>query len=84
MTGTTREDNNDTIKLRIKVPRKEIVFIDMVFKSYGGLAKVGVDQVEEGTLILDVTQGTRGTVLDILNDLQERIPLSILDDGKAD
>lgn len=70
----------ETIRLKIKIPRKEIVFLDMIFKSYGGLALVTVDRVEEGIIFLDVTEGTKPDVLAILKDLQERIPLTIYDD----
>ncbi|MFW6022195.1 MAG: DUF4911 domain-containing protein [Halanaerobiaceae bacterium] len=71
----------ETLRLKIKIPREEIVFIDMIFKSYGGLALVTVDRLEEGILFLDVTEGTRPDVLAILKDLQKRIPLTILEDG---
>ncbi len=67
----------ETIRLKIKIPREEIVFLDMIFKSYGGLALVTVDHVKEGTLFLDVTEGTKPDVIAILEDLQERIPLTI-------
>ncbi len=70
----------ETIRLKIKIPRKEIVFLDMIFKSYGGLALVTVDRVEEGIIFLDVTEGTKPDVLAILKDLQERIPITIIDD----
>jgi len=69
----------ETIRLKIKIPREEIVFLDMIFKSYGGLALVTVDRVEEGIIFLDVTDGTKPDVLAILKDLQERIPLTIFD-----
>lgn len=67
----------ETIRLKIKIPRKEIVFLDMIFKAYGGLALVTVDNLEKGSLFLDVTEGTMPDVLAILKDLQKRIPLSI-------
>lgn len=75
--GSSRE----TIRIKIKIPRKEIVFLDMIFKSYGGLTLVTVDHLNKGILFLDVTEGTRADVLDILKDLQERISLVIIDDG---
>jgi len=74
------ENIQETIRLKIKIPREEIVFLDMIFKSYGGLALVTVDHVKEGTLFLDVTEGTKPDVIAILEDLQERITLTIYDD----
>ncbi len=67
----------DTIRLRVKVPQEEIVFMDMLFKSYEGLAMVTVDRKEKGIINLDVTEGTREDVLNILMDLKQRIPLVI-------
>ena len=76
------QNKKDTIKIKIKVPRKEIVFIDMVFKSYEGLAVVTVEKVEKetGILILDVTEGTREDVIKILNDLKNRMNLIVISD----
>ncbi|WP_230866976.1 MULTISPECIES: DUF4911 domain-containing protein [Halanaerobiaceae] len=71
-------DMPDTREVMIKVPRKEIVFIDMLFKAYEGLAMVTVDKKEEGLIILDVTEGTKDDVLGILKNLQEKIPLQII------
>lgn len=71
-------DMPDTRKLMIKVPRKEIVFIDMLFKAYEGLAMVTVEKKKEGIIILDVTEGTKDDVLGILRNLQEKIPLQII------
>ncbi|HLV09382.1 MAG TPA: DUF4911 domain-containing protein [Halanaerobiales bacterium] len=67
----------DTSRLKIKIPQKEIVFLDMLFKSYEGLAMVTVNKKEKGIIYLDVTEGTRGEVINILRDLQERMPLKI-------
>lgn len=69
----------DTQKIKIKVPRSEIVFIDQVFKSYEGLAMVTVDKREKGILYLDVTAGTKPDVLEILKDLKQKFPLNILE-----
>lgn len=69
----------DTQKIKIKVPRSEIVFIDQVFKSYEGLAMVTVDKREKGILYLDVTAGTKPDVLEILKDLKKKFPLNILE-----
>lgn len=80
MTDKIPAPARETIRLKIKIPREEIVFLDMIFKSYGGLALVTVDHLERGTLFLDVTEGTKAEVLAILKDLQERIPLTIYDE----
>lgn len=71
--------STETSRIKIKIPREEIVFLDMIFKSYGGLALVTVDRLEKGTLFLDVTEGTKPDVMAILKDLQERIPLTIFE-----
>ncbi|MFP4662781.1 MAG: DUF4911 domain-containing protein [Halanaerobiales bacterium] len=74
--------STETSRIKIKIPREEIVFMDMIFKSYGGLALVTVDHLDEGTLFLDVTEGTRPDVMAILKDLQKSIPLTIYENYK--
>ena len=69
----------ETSRLKVKLPREEIVFLDMLFKSYGGLALLTVDHGEKETVLLDFTEGCRGDVLKILKDLQTRIPLKIFE-----
>lgn len=76
-----KEAVQETSRITIKVPREEIVFLDMLIKAYEGLALVTIDQGKKGIIYLDVTQGTRPDVLAILKDLQERIPLIIKNDG---
>jgi len=74
--GTCQE----TSRITIKVPREEIVFVDMLFKAYEGLALATIDRETSGLIHLDITPGTRADVLAIIKDLQERMPLSILED----
>lgn len=69
----------DTQRLTVKLPPAEIVFVDMVFKSYEGLAMLNVDHDREGIIYLDVTAGTRPDVLDILEDFRKNISLKIVD-----
>lgn len=69
----------ETIRLKIKIPREEIVFFDMLFKSYNGLVLVTITCGENETAVLDFTEGCREDVLNILKDLQTRIPLTIVD-----
>ncbi|MFW6381728.1 MAG: DUF4911 domain-containing protein [Bacillota bacterium] len=68
----------DTHRITVKLPPEEIVFVDMVFKSYEGLARLSIDHDREGVITLDVTRGTHGDVVDILKDLQQQFPLKIL------
>jgi hypothetical protein len=69
----------DTTRIRLKIPQEEIVFLDMLFKSYEGLAMVTIERKEKGIINLDVTEGTKADVLNILRDLQQRIPLTIFE-----
>ncbi len=69
---------NDTQQIIVKVPHEQIVFIDMVFKSYEGLASVTVNQDEEEIIYIDVTEGTKKDVLKILRDFKKKFPLEIL------
>mgnify|MGYP006298053465 CR=1 FL=1 len=71
---------NDTQQITIKIPQEEIVFADMIFKSYEGLADLTVSKKEEGVVYLNVTEGTRNDVLKILKNLdRDEFPVEILD-----
>ncbi|MFW5998192.1 MAG: DUF4911 domain-containing protein [Halanaerobiaceae bacterium] len=61
----------DTHQIKIKIPQEEIVFADMIIKSYEGLASLNVSRKEEGVVYLDVTEGTKNEVMNILKDLNE-------------
>lgn len=69
----------DTQQIKVKVPPEEIVFMDMVFKSYEGLASLTVSSMETGVILLEVTAGTRKDVLAILADFSQRFSVKILD-----
>jgi len=69
---------NDTKQIVIKIPQEEIVFVDMVFKSYEGLAMLTENHDEEGVVYLDVTEGTRDDVLKILAELAKEFPVKII------
>ncbi|MFW6034913.1 MAG: DUF4911 domain-containing protein [Halothermotrichaceae bacterium] len=68
----------DTTKIKVKVPPKEIVFIDMIIKAYEGLAVLSVDKKEKGLIYLDVTEGTKTDVIDIIEGLKKDIDINIL------
>jgi len=69
---------NDTQQIIIKIPQKEIVFVDMVFKSHEGLAMLTLNHDQEGMVYLDVTEGTRGDVLKIISELGKKFPAEII------
>ncbi len=69
---------NDTQQIVIKIPPEEINFVDMVFKSYEGLAMLTINHEEMGVVYLDVTEGTREEVLEILADLSNKFQVDIL------
>lgn len=69
---------NDTRQIKVKVPHEEIVFMDMVFKAFEGLASLTICSDEENQIVLDVTEGTREDVLAILNDFKEQFPVEII------
>ena len=69
----------DTQQIKVKVPQEEIVFIDMVFKSYEGLASLTISSDRENIVLLDVTEGTREDVLTILDNFKEQFPVEIVE-----
>lgn len=68
----------NTHRIVAKVPQEEIVFVDMVFKSFEGIAMLTVSKKEPGEIYLDVTDGTEDLVLDILEDLDNKFPVEII------
>ncbi len=69
---------DDTHQIVIKIPLEEIVFVDQIFKSYEGLAKLTISQEEKGMVYLDVTNTTHDLVLDIVKDLKNEFSLEII------
>jgi len=68
----------DTTQIKIKAPKDEIVYIDMICKSYEGLAELIVSSDEEGVIYFNVTEGTRREIMNILKDLQNDYSLKIV------
>ncbi|SDL43346.1 DUF4911 domain-containing protein [Halarsenatibacter silvermanii] len=71
---------DDTYRIIARVPQEELVFVDMIFKSYEGIAMMTLDEGEEGIIKLDVTPGTHKIAREILQDLQSRFPVEIKKD----
>lgn len=68
----------NTERIVAEVPQKEIVYVDMVFKSFEGIAVLTVSKRKPGEIYLDVTKGTKKLVLDILKDLKSEFPVKII------
>ncbi|MFW5873245.1 MAG: DUF4911 domain-containing protein [Bacillota bacterium] len=71
---------NDTLEMKVLIPPEEIVFVDMVFKSYEGIAMLNLDNKREGLVVLDYTPGTRKIVKEVLSDLGEKFKVEIIED----
>ena len=76
----TNFKEKDTHQIIIKIPQEEIVYVDMIFKSYGGLAMLTISHEEEGVIFLDVTEGTHDIVMDIIEGFREEFPVEIIKD----
>ena len=68
----------NTKRIVAKIPQEEIVFVDMVFKSFEGIAMLTVSKDDSGEIYLDVTEGNRDLVLDILKDLGNKFEVEII------
>jgi len=73
-------EEKDTHQIIIKIPQEEIVYVDMIFKAYGGLAMLTISHEEEGVIFLDVTEGTHDIVMEIVEGLREEFPVEIIKD----
>lgn len=70
----------DTHQIIIKIPQEEIVYVDMIFKAYGGLAMLTISHEEEGVIFLDVTEGTHDIVMEVVEGFREEFPVEIIKD----
>lgn len=69
---------DDTHRIIIEIPPEEIVFVDQIFKSYEGLAKLKICEKGKGVVYLEVTNTTHDRVLDIINDFKNQFSVKIL------
>ena len=68
----------DTLKLRYEVDPKEINFIDMIIKAYEGVGKLNVDHDVPGEIWIDVTEGTKDEVKEIMADLGQNFKVEFI------
>ncbi|PUU92669.1 MULTISPECIES: DUF4911 domain-containing protein [Halanaerobium] len=68
----------DTLKLRYEVDPKEINYIDMIIKAYEGVGTVNVDHDNPGEIWIDVTEGTKNEVKEIMADLGEKFKVELI------
>ena len=68
----------DTQKLRYEVDPKEINYIDMIIKAYEGNGTVNVDHDNPGEIWIDVTEGTKAEVKEVMADLGEKFKVKLI------
>ncbi|MFP4199269.1 MAG: DUF4911 domain-containing protein [Halanaerobium sp.] len=68
----------DTLKLRYEVDPEEINFIDMIIKAYEGIGTVNVDHQKPGEIWIDVTEGTKREVKEIMDDLGDKFKVKLI------
>lgn len=68
----------DTLKLRYKVDPKEINYIDMIIKAYEGIGTVNVDHDTEDEIWIDVTEGTKKEVKEVMADLGREFTVQLI------
>ena len=69
---------NDTLKLRYRVDPKEINYIDMIIKAYEGIGTVNVDHDQPDQIWIDVTEGTKNEVKEVMADLGEEFKVEFI------
>ena len=74
------DKEKDTHQIIIKIPKEEIVYVDMIFKAYGSLAMLTISHEEEGVVFLDVTNGTHEIVMEIIEGFRDEFPVKIIKD----
>lgn len=73
------KDLKNTLKLRYEVDPREINFIDMIIKAYEGIGTVNVDHDNPGQIWLDVTEGTRLEVKEVMSDLGKKFKVQLIE-----
>ena len=68
----------DTLKLRYEVDPEEINYIDMIIKAYEGIGKVNVDHDNPGEIWIDVTEGTKKEVKEVMADLGKEFKVKLI------
>lgn len=68
----------DTLKLRYEVDPKEINYIDMIIKAYEGIGTVNVDHDNPGEIWIDVTEGTKKEVKEVMADLGKEFKVELI------
>jgi len=68
----------DTLKIRYEVDPKEINYIDMIIKAYEGIGKVNVDHDAPGQIWIDVTEGTKNEVKEVMADLGQNFKVELI------
>jgi len=68
----------DTLKLRYEVDPTEINYIDMIIKAYEGIGTVNVDHDNPGEIWIDVTEGTKNEVKEIMSDLGQEFKVRLI------
>ena len=73
----------DTINLSVELPGEELDFVNKLLKSYEGLVFVTVVGIEAGIgrLELEVSAGNKDSLLTVLEDLQQRMELKIVNNS---
>lgn len=68
----------DTLKLRYEVDPAEINFIDMIIKAYEGIGTVNVDHDNPGEIWIEVTEGTKAEVKEVMADLGSEFKVRLI------
>ena len=68
----------NTLKLRYKVDPDEINYIDMIIKAYEGIGTVNVDHDTEDEIWIDVTEGTKAEVKEVMADLGQEFKVELI------
>ncbi|MBN1254535.1 MAG: DUF4911 domain-containing protein [Deltaproteobacteria bacterium] len=68
----------DTISILIKIPRREIAYLNFILESYEGVAVVRTVDPHEGIVEVMVPPSYQEEIKDILKDLGTEFPIQEL------
>lgn len=70
----------EVIRIKVQIPKKEIIYIDSLFESYENLAVVRTIDPEEGIIELLVSPSFISETKELLESLKQEIDLEVIED----
>jgi len=68
----------DTVRFRIKVPRRHIGYVNAIVEGYDNLARVQTEHVQRGVMLLETPRSSVDVLQCVLKDISRKVDLQYL------